>query len=214
MGKVLGANGDGQISDMIQGIEWVIRQQNYYHIKVLNISVGLNEVEDITAKTKLLGVLEEAWNRGIAVVVAAGNRGPAPMSLSPLGACRKIITVGCHEGGYFGNRENICEAYSGRGPSEFEWKKPDLVAPGTDITSCSYRCKKIVKGYKNAYLMKSGTSMATPIIAGAAALLLQRNPNITNDELKRMMIYTATDMHEPWAKQGWGMINLSRLLYC
>lgn len=213
MGKVLGQNGEGQISDMIHGIEWIMEVQNYYHIRILNISIGLNEVEDGAAKERLIRAVENVWEKGILVVAAAGNKGPSPMSLSPIGASRKVITVGCHEGGYFGNREDTCEAYSGRGPSLYEMKKPDIVAPGTDITSCCNKWKKSMKGYKNAYSMKSGTSMATPIVAGAAALLMEKNPAATNEEIKRNLIYTASDMHEPWAKQGWGMINLRRLLW-
>ena len=134
------------------------------------------------------------------------------MSISPIGASKKIITVGCHDGGYFGERESLCEKYSGRGPSEYAIKKPDIVAPGTDIISCCHRCRKFYYGYKDAYIKKSGTSMATPMVAGAAALLLQIYPMLTNEMVKSRLIYTATDLKEPWSKQGWGMIHVNKLL--
>ena len=59
---------------------------------------------------------------------------------------------------------------------------------------------------------KSGTSMATPIVSGAVALLLQKYPFYTNDQIKRKLLYTARDLREPWCKQGWGMIQINSLL--
>ena len=161
---------------------------------------------------ELLEKVDEAWDSGLVVVCAAGNLGPAPMSISPLGTSKKVITVGCHEGGYFPGKRSLCEDYSGRGPTPYAVKKPDVVAPGTDIISCSSTCRSTFRGYKNAYIKKSGTSMATPIVSGAAALLLQRYPQLTNEQVKRKINYSATDMNEPWTKQGWGMVNIPRLI--
>ncbi len=93
-----------------------------------------------------------------------------------------MITVGCHEGGYFGARKDLCENFSGRGSRSVLYRKPDVVAPGTDIVSCNVNWKgSAFSGYRNAYTKKSGTSMATPVIAGAAALFLQKYPRATND---------------------------------
>ncbi len=61
-------------------------------------------------------------------------------------------------------------------------------------------------------MKKSGTSMATPIVSGAAALLLQKNPEFSNEQVKRKINYSATDLHEPWTKQGWGMVNVGKLI--
>ena len=144
IGKVLNADGDGNLSDMIKGFEWILDCAEKYNICVVNISVGVTGSMDQDALEIMLGLVETAWQKNILVVCAAGNNGPKPMSISPLGAGKHIITVGCHDGGYFGNRENICERYSGRGASRFAIKKPDLVAPGTDIISCAlaYLLKK------------------------------------------------------------------------
>lgn len=211
VGKVLDKNGDGNIVDMKKGIDWVLENQEKYKIRILNISVGIGYVEDEKKMNELLNSVDDAWDKGIVVICAAGNMGPEPMTISPLGASKKVITVGCHEGGYFGKKSSLCENYSGRGPSPFAVKKPDVVAPGTDIISCNSQCKASFHGYKNGYIKKSGTSMATPIVSGGAALLLQKYPLLTNEQVKRKINYSATDLHEPWTKQGWGMINIRKL---
>ena len=76
----------------------------------------------------------------------------------------------------------------------------------------SYKCKKNGNYYYHGYELKSGTSFATPLVSGAAALLLEKNPLLTSDEVKHRLCYTATDLKEPWNKQGWGMLNIQRAL--
>lgn len=212
VGKVLDYKGDGLIENMTQGIEWVLKKKKEYDIRVLNISIGMGENAERERMDRLLSIVDRAWEEGLVVVCAAGNTGPKPMSLSPLGASRQVITVGCHEGGYFGKRDHLCEDYSGRGPSPYAMKKPDLVAPGTDIISCNAGIARRGRFYRNAYVAKSGTSMATPIVSGAAALLLQKYPFYTNAQVKQKLQYTAMDLNEPWNKQGWGMVRIDRLL--
>lgn len=212
VGKVLDEKGDGNIESMAQGINWVLDKQREYDIRILNISIGMGENTDKERMNILLELVDEAWQSGIIVVCAAGNMGPDAMTISPLGARREVITVGCHEGGYFGNRKQLCENYSGRGPSPYAMKKPDIVAPGTDIISCNAWIKKAGRFYRNAYIAKSGTSMATPIVSGGLALLLQKYPFYSNEQAKQKLLYTAKDLNEPWNKQGWGMIQIDRLL--
>lgn len=212
VGKVLDKNGDGNMEDMQRGIEWVLEKKDRYRIRVLNISIGIGKIENEDRMQKLLRAVDEAWDSGIIVVCAAGNMGPEAMTISPLGSGKKVITVGCHEGGFFPGRQSLCENYSGRGPSPYAVKKPDVVAPGTDIISCNVAFKSGLRGYRNAYIKKSGTSMATPIVAGAAALLLQKYPELSNEQVKRKINYSATDLQEPWTKQGWGMVNVKKML--
>lgn len=212
VGKVLDHMGDGNIDSMVNGIEWVLEKQHEYDIRILNISIGMGENTEKERMEKLIHRVDEAWNRGIVVVCAAGNMGPKPMTISPLGARKQVITVGCHEGGYFGNREHLCENYSSRGPSPYAMKKPDVVAPGTDIISCNARIERRGRYYRNAYTAKSGTSMATPIVSGGIALLLQKYPFYSNEQAKQKLLYTSRDLNEPWNKQGWGMIQIDRLL--
>lgn len=212
VGKVLDYKGDGNIESMAEGMQWILDNIRTYDIRILNISIGMDEHTEKDRMEKLVGLVDEAWERGLIVVCAAGNMGPDPMTISPLGARKQVITVGCHEGGYFGNRDHLCEDYSGRGPSPYAMKKPDVVAPGTDIVSCNAGLTRRGRYYKNAYIAKSGTSMATPIVSGGLALLLQKYPFYTNKQAKQKLLYTSRDLNEPWNKQGWGMIQIDRLL--
>lgn len=203
IGKVLDRNGEGSIDSMYRGLLWVLQNRVHYHIRVLNISVGIGDPDEEGRIMEVVDLLETVWKSGIIVVCAAGNAGPGNGTISPLGNSREIITVGCHEGGYFGNRRGLCESYSGRGDQNDIIRKPDIVAPGTDIISCHNR--------GGSYVKKSGTSMATPIVSGAAALLLQKYPYMNNEQVKRRMVYSARDLGEPWNKQGWGMLDIQRL---
>ncbi len=203
IGKVLDRNGEGAIDSMYRGLLWVMQNRLHYHIRVLNISVGIGDPDEKERIVEVVDLLEAVWKAGIVVVCAAGNAGPLNGTISPLGNSRKVITVGCHEGGYFGNRKGLCESYSGRGDQDDVLRKPDIVAPGTDIISCHN------KG--GSYVKKSGTSMATPIVSGAAALLLQKYPYMNNEQVKRKMVYSARDLGEAWNKQGWGMLDIQRL---
>ncbi len=212
VGKVLDENGDGVIENMAQGIIWVLDHQREYDIRILNISIGMGENAEKERMNHLLSLVDEAWKSGLIVVCAAGNMGPDAMTISPLGARREVITVGCHEGGYFGNRKQLCENYSGRGPSPYALKKPDIVAPGTDIVSCNARIRKAGRFYRDGYIAKSGTSMATPVVSGGLAVLLQKYPFYSNEQAKQKLLYTAKDLNDPWNKQGWGMIQINRLL--
>lgn len=212
VGKVLDENGDGMTENMLQGLQWVLENRTRYGIRVLNISVGIGSLNQLNKEIALRHTIEEVWNSGIVVVCAAGNKGPRNGTISSVGGCEKVITVGCHDGIYCKENPKRCETYSGRGVFASPVRKPDLVAPGTDITSCNVHYQRIHGKIRSAYIAKSGTSMATPIVAGAAALLLQKYPDMSNEEVKQRLTYTATDMGDPWNKQGWGMVNVRRLL--
>ena len=157
---------------------------------------------------------ELLWKENIIIVVAAGNKGPNPMTLSPLGECGSCICVGCHDGDFVGKNGRRCIDYSGRGPGKEvlaiglvnPLKKPDIVAPGTDIISCNNRYNV------TPYISKSGTSMAAPVVSGACALFFQKYPDITNTELRRIIINTAKDLGESWSVQGAGMIQINELM--
>ncbi len=212
VGKVLDEYGNGSVEAMIAGIRWVIESRKKYDIRILNISIGIGELQNKEKETAIRMWLENAWDMGLLVVCAAGNGGPAWDTISPLGTSPRLITVGCHDGEYFKNMANRCETYSGRGSLMDTIRKPDIVAPGTEIVSCDVRCRKTLKGYTNSYVKKSGTSMATPIVSGALSLLLQKNPEINNELAKKKILYSATDLGDPWYKQGYGMVHVARLL--
>lgn len=212
VGKVLDSQGNGSVESMVEGIRWVLENRSRYDVQVLNISIGIGQLSNKNKEEQLRHWLEAAWDTGLVVVCAAGNGGPAWDSISPLGSSPKLITVGCHDGDYFKDKSNRCETYSGRGSLYGTLRKPEVVAPGTDIISCDSRCRKTMTGYSYAYTMKSGTSMATPIVSGALALLLQKNTNLTNEMVKKKVANSSTDLGEPWCKQGYGMLHVKRLL--
>ncbi len=207
IGKVLDKNGDGSTEAMLSGLDWILETRKRYRIRILNISVGIGNLEEKTKERALRDKVEQVWDSGILVVCAAGNKGPGDGSISDVGGSPKVITVGCHDGAYHRSDSGLCEAYSGRGSKNSSPRKPDIVAPGTDIMSCSVNYYK-----RSAYIAKSGTSMATPIVSGAAALAFQRFPYMSNEECRQKLLFTATDLHLPWNQQGWGMVNVRRLL--
>ncbi len=219
VGKVLDHNGDGMTKHMLEALDWILEIRKQYRIRVLNISVGIGEMSDKKKQEALQDKIEEVWSEGIVVVCAAGNKGPMDGSISAVSGSEKVITVGCHDGSFVTDNPKRCATYSGRGKFADRIRKPDVVAPGTDIRSCNvdYYGVKVPYGYEakgkqEAYVAKSGTSMATPIVAGAVALLLQKFPDMTNEDVKRKLTFTATDLGEPWNLQGWGMINVKKLL--
>ena len=212
IGKVLNQNGEGNIEHMISAIQWILDIQNFYNIKILNISIGFEKQVPENKVKRLIDTLENVWSKGILVVAAAGNKGPKIKSISPLGMSKNIITVGCHDLDYYKEGITLCETYSGRGPSIFSLKKPDLVAPGTNIISTSSKCRRSGRSFTDIYESKSGTSFATPLVSGAAALLLEKISTLTPEEIKYRLCYTAMDLKEPWNKQGWGMLNIRRAL--
>lgn len=211
VGKVLDQDGEGSADNMMRGLEWILDIRLRYHIKVLNISVGINNIRDKEKETRLREFMEFLWDCGIIVVCAAGNSGPGNGSISSLGKSRKLITVGCHDGEFYKNMPGSCGNYSGRGDLFSPLRKPDIVAPGTNIVSCNAFYESIRGKVRGGYTAKSGTSMATPIISGIAAIFLEKYPHLKCDDFRKRLTYTATDLGEPWNKQGWGMVNAERL---
>lgn len=193
--KILDQNGNGKRGDVIRGIRWVLQNRDRYRIRILNISVGTVKEGDVRDEA-LVRAVEEAWDAGIVVVVAAGNMGPMPQSITAPGNSKKVITVG--------SSDESAPMYSGRGPTRNCVCKPDIVAPGSNIISCSHTWKK------NAYCRKSGTSMATPMVSGAVALLLSKEPWLTNVEVKMRLRESAVDLGLEHSRQGWGLLDVGR----
>jgi serine protease AprX len=207
-GKVLKKDGSGSIKNLINAMKWIGRLKENYPINILNISIEIESEENIDANDweEFKHQMELLWEKNVIIIAAAGNKGPSAMSLSPIGECGACICVGCHDLDYKGRGSRLCVDYSGRGPGRHVIKKPDLVAPGTDIVSC---CNDFHKKY---YIAKSGTSMAAPIVSGACALFLNKYPDTSNTELRRLLLLSAVDLGQNWSVQGAGMINIKRLL--
>lgn len=203
--KVLDHKGNGYASDVLAGLRWIRANKELYNIRIVNISVGSLSRRDMTENSILVRGVNAAWDDGLVVVVAAGNHGPGPMTITTPGISRKVITVGCSDD----HKKvevmgNSMVDYSGRGPTQACILKPDIIAPGSGIVSC---CNEPGK-----YFAKSGTSMSTPLVSGAIALLLERYPQMTNLDVKLRIRERAVDLGLPHNQQGWGKLDAGRLL--
>ncbi len=195
--KVLDRYGNGRKEDVLQAFLWLRRNYKSYGIRIVNISVGTT-CNTWREHRALIAGVEQLWDQGLVVVAAAGNQGPAPGSITAPGSSRKIITVGSSDM----IREH--KGISGRGPTLECVCKPDIVAPGHEIVSCS--------SYRNGYTVKSGTSMSTPYVSGAIALLLEKEPELTNAEVKLRLKDCAEDLGLPHNLQGWGKFSLKNFI--
>lgn len=212
VGKVLDENGDGAAEVMLSGLDWILEVRERYRIRVLNISVGIGELREKEKEQALREKIEQVWDSGILVVCAAGNKGPGNGTVSAVGGSPRVVTVGCHDGNYRPGYPGLCALHSGRGDRNSRVCKPDLVAPGTDIISCNGGYLLAGGRAGNAYIAKSGTSMATPIVSGAAALAFRQCPQMSNETCRQKLLFTAADLGLPWNQQGWGMLDVRKLL--
>ena len=208
IGKVLDREGNGNVDFVLEGIEWIISLKNPLGIRIVNISVGTQPTLAPDQKQLLLEAVEDLWNMGLTVVVSAGNYGPKAGTVSVPGTSRKVITVGVPDMPLPAvSRRKSQLNYSGRGPTEECVIKPDLCAPGTGIISCNSRYS--LPG-EHPYTIKSGTSMATPVVSGAVACLLSKYPDMTNVEVKLKLRESCAPF--PGAEAGWGMLDVAHLL--
>ena len=196
--KVLDRYGTGSQDDVLRALRWIRENRQQYRIRVVNISVGTT-CNSKRNHARLLESVEQLWDEGVVVVTAAGNQGPRPGSITAPGSSKKVITVGSSD--LLEGRSAI----SGRGPTAECVCKPDIVAPGNKIMSC-------VPGKPYSYGVKSGTSMSTPLVTGAIACALEKNPALTNTDIKTMLMNSAEDMGLPQNLQGWGKFNRRKFL--
>ena len=211
VGKVLDHRGDGMSQTMIEGMEWVLGQKNRYGIRLLNVSVGISQLRERRKLEALQEMIRRLTKAGILVVCAAGNHGPAAGTLSALGEIPEVISVGCHDGIYYRTDPRRCDRFCGRGKERAIPRKPDVVAPGTCIISCSANNGKR-RGMPEGYEERSGTSMSTAIVTGCLALALRVNPMLDISTLKHILTSTCRDLGEPWNKQGWGMLQPRKMI--
>lgn len=208
IGKVLDREGNGNVDNVISGIQWVMESAVSCGIRIVNISVGTQPDLAQSQKDRLQKAVEELWDMGLIVVVSAGNYGPRSGTVVVPGNSRKVITVGVPDSpSSFSRSRRKRINYSGRGPTNECVIKPDIFAPGTGILSCNSRFS--FPG-EPPYIMKSGTSMATPVVSGALACLLSKYPDMTNVEVKLKLRESC--MKIPGTESGWGLLNVEQLM--
>ena len=217
--RVLDANGQGSDSAVIAAIDRAIELKAKYNIGVINLSLG-RPVYESYVNDPLCQAVEAAWKVGIVVVVAAGNSGrDNSMGTRGYGTIAApandpyVITVGATDmNNTFTRTDDAIASYSSKGPTMLDHVvKPDLVAPGNSVVSLidptgtlsdnnpkldvypcdpdSGKCNSTVGAAQ--YFRLSGTSMAAPVVSGAAALMLQNDPTLTPDLIKARMMKTA-----------------------
>lgn len=202
--KVLDKFGNGKVGNVLRGIEWVIKNAWKYNIRVLNLSFGATDTNG-TSEKLLIAAVEQAWDRHIVVVTAAGNEGPDIGSVTVPGISKKVITVGSvDDDEYTDSSGRVHYNYSGRGPTRDCIVKPEILTVGSNIVSCS--------NSKTGYTAKSGTSMSAPIVAGAITRLLQKYPHFTPRDVKMRLLETAVPLNLEKEHQGWGVLDLERFL--
>jgi serine protease AprX len=207
--RVLDQNGAGTDSQVISAIQQAITLKNTYNIRVINISLGRPTFESYTLDPVCQAV-ESAWKAGIVVVVAAGNDGRnnsmGTNGFATIGVPANdpaVITVGATRTAVTETRvDDGIASYSSKGPTSFDHLvKPDLVAPGNGLVSLLAVGSTLDKNYKQLevvpssgtpkYFRLSGTSMATPLVSGTVAMMLQQNSSLTPDQVKARLMKTA-----------------------
>lgn len=202
--KVLNHAGIGSPEKILSGIQWIINNYKKYDIRIVNISIGTKTTSCDDENSTLVKAVDELWDLGITVIASAGNDGPEYSTITTPGISRKVITVGASNTLIsVDTHGRIHKSYSGKGPTPCDIPKPDLTAPGSKIISCTTH---------NGYESKSGTSMSTPIVSGAAALVYSFNPYISNNILKENFCLCATDLGLDRFTQGCGELDIHKLL--
>lgn len=197
----------------LEAFDYALEHQEDYNIKVINNSWGtegkFKRNDPVNQASKL------AHDRGITVVFAAGNEGPKKDTLNPYSVAPWVIGVAA------GKKDGKTLArFSSRGRPGSDLYHPTLTAPGVNIVSARASTGSTINSldaaddatyippeYVARYTTASGTSMATPHVSGTVALMLQANPNLTPDEVKEILVKTATSMPYQRYEAGAGYLN-------
>jgi serine protease AprX len=225
--RVLGDDCSGNTSDVIDALEWIGRNYVKYNIKVVNISLGHAVLESIFTDP-LVQAVERLSRKGVAVVTAAGNKGINPATGNPgyggvgvpCNAPSAICVGSLDTKGSADLSDDRVSDSSSRGPTRFDLlAKPDLIAAGVNIVSLAAKGSRLFEEFPNLrvagstgkpeYFKLSGTSMASPAVAGAALLLLRENHGLAVNTLKLTLQFTSrllpvTDV----LTQGAGALNI------
>jgi serine protease AprX len=215
--RVLDQKGAGTDSQVIAAIQSAIALKSTYNIRVINLSLGRPVYESYT-QDPLCQAVEQAWKAGIFVAVAAGNYGRDDLAgtngygtITAPGNDPYVMTVGAINTMGSPNQNAVLPtSYSSKGPTLIDnIVKPDISAPGNLIISLYTPSETLNRLYPSNeipyslyqnnggataspyYYTLSGTSMATPMVSGAAALAIQGDPSITPDQIKAMLMQSA-----------------------
>jgi serine protease AprX len=213
--KAAGADGSTSLGAIVASVGWVIahRNDNGLHVRVLNLSFGMppsHYQSDLLAYA-----VEQAWQAGIVVVVSAGNEGDKHRGLTSPAYDPFILSIGADDlSGTATVADDVVPSWSSRGLA----RNPDLVAPGRSIASLRDPNSALDLAHPEArvgddLLKGSGTSQAAAVVSGAVALLLERRPDLTPDQVKAIVKSSADPLSGPGPEaQGAGRLDVMRAL--
>ena len=219
--KVGGDDGTGYESDLVAGLQWIYDHRDKLGVRVINLSVTAATPQSYHT-SPLDAAVEVMWFNGFVVVVAAGNDINASQGaiLYPPANDPFVITVGAaNEMGTADLGDDVMAPWSIWGVDEAMRPKPDLVAPGVGLITtlapgsffATQYPARVVDG---TYIRFGGTSAAAAVVSGAAALLLTQEPNLTPDQVKYRLGFTA---NRSWpgmdpSRAGNGYLDVSQAL--
>ncbi|MFI7056863.1 S8 family peptidase [Streptosporangium canum] len=199
VGKVLDDAGSGEDSWIIEGMEWAASSG----AKVVSMSLGAGPTDGTDPISQAVNGLSAST--GTLFVIAAGNSGALPGSVSMPGTAEAALTVAAVD------KQDQLAGFSGRGPRFGDsGLKPDIAAPGVDIVAARAAGTTMGTPADDRYTGASGTSMATPHVAGAAAIMAQLHPDWKGPLLKSALMSTAKDDGFSAYEQGAGRVDLAK----
>lgn len=195
--KIADEQGRASESDVVKALQWVYENKAAYNIRVVNLSVNCG-VSQSYHESPLDAACEILWFNGVVVVTSAGNSGNDRTYSTICAAPANdpfVITVGAANESYSGNpNDDYLADYTERGTTTDGYSKPDIFAPGSNIHSVVSKRSGWATLYPDRvvwngeYFRISGTSMAAPMVSGAAALILQKEPKLTPDQVKYRLL--------------------------
>jgi serine protease AprX len=208
--KVAGATGETDVAQVVAAVDWVVEHKDTdgMNIRVLNLSLGLPGVPS-NQGDPLSAAVERAWDAGIVVVAAAGNRGNAAGGLDSPAVSPYVLAVGAIERfRSFGVGDRVPSWTSGGDGV----RNPDVLAPGRSIQSFRVAGSTLDQMHPTArvgdrYFTGSGTSQAAAVVSGYAAALLSMKPSLTPDQVKFLFTEYARDMVPGTTIDGSGKLN-------
>ncbi len=219
--RVLNKEGYGTYEQVIKGIDWVVKNQEKYNIRVMNLSLVSTAISPYWADPLNQAVMA-AWAKGIVVVVAAGNGGSGPMTIGVPGNNPYAITVGAFTDNYTALdwNDDYITPFSAAGPTLDGFAKPDLVAPGAHMVSTMMPYSYVARNHQANwvaanYFSMAGTSQSAAVVSGISALILSQQPELSPNEVKYRLMYTALPwidttsteaLYSVW-QQGAGRVN-------
>lgn len=210
--KVGAADGSADVSQVIAAINWVTQHatDKGFNIRVLNLSFGTDSIQPYKIDP-LAYAAEMAWRKGIVVVAAGGNDGTSTTSLSDPASDPYLLAVGADDpNGTLDPSDDTVPAFASRGTGN---RHVDLVAPGVHVLGLRDPNSMVDQSYPSAevgtrFFRGSGTSQAAAVTTGAVALLLQRYPSMTPDQVKRQLMSTASAFGTSTMYRGSGLLNI------